>query len=274
MPPNKPDTTSTPEAVLGAELRRLRLESGWSQEDLAARIQFSSALVGFVERAERSAKQDFVLRCEAALGADGVLQKLWAACGKTSPRWFRPWTKIESEALAIRTWQPLVIPGLLQTADYARALLSAEPAGSEEQVEELLKARIQRQKIFERASPPVMSVLIDEGVLYRPVGGREVMYHQLEHLLDMMARPRVTVQVVPVSIGATAGLLGGFSIAKVTGERDAVYLESASSGQVTDRLDEVHSITLRYDAVHAWAHPKHVSQQVIREMKVKYEPQG
>ncbi|GLW05985.1 transcriptional regulator [Microtetraspora sp. NBRC 13810] len=268
------NSVSTPEKLLGAEIRRLRHEQGISQEHLAAKIQFSPAMVGFVERGERTPTQDFVARCEAALGAR-TLQPLWGECApKNAPRWFRPWTKIEAEARTIRIWEPLLVPGLLQTHDYARAVLSAEPAVSRERVEELLKARIQRQNVFDQPSPPVVSVLIDEGVLYRPVGGVAVMHRQLEHLVEMMARPCVTVQVVPVAVGATAGLSGAFALAQVAGARDAAYLDNPINGQVTDREDEVHAITLRFDAVRAWAHPQHVSEQVIREMKVKYEPQG
>ncbi|WP_329083764.1 MULTISPECIES: helix-turn-helix domain-containing protein [unclassified Streptosporangium] len=274
MPRKKRDMSNTPEERLGQELRRLRESLGWSQDDLAAKIQFSSAMVGFLERAERAPKEDFFLRCEAALGAVGKLMPLFAQCEKTSPRWFRPWTKIEAEARVLRMWEPLVMPGLLQTPDYARAVLRCEPGVSEREVEELVTARIQRRKIFDRATPPMVSVVIDEGVLYRPVGGTEVMYHQLEHLLELMARPYLTVQVVPVSIGATTGLSGAFALAQIAGQRDAAYLDTPINGQVTDRADEVHAVTLKYDAVRAWAHPLHVSEQVIREMKVKYEPQG
>ncbi len=274
MPRRNRDGSLSPEARLGAELRKARQELGWSQEQLAQKIQFSTAMVGFIERAERRPTQDLVLRCEAALGITGRLQELWAECEKTTPRWFRPWTRIEADARAIRMWEPLLVPGLLQTQEYARVVLATEPAGSERKVEELLRARLHRQKILERDDPPVVSVLIDEGVLYRPVGGREVMYQQLEHLLKLASRPRVTIQVVPVDIGATPGLLGGFAIAQISGERDAAYLETCTNGQVTDRIDEVHSVTLRYEAIHAWAYPQHVSKQVIEEVQVKYGPQG
>jgi transcriptional regulator with XRE-family HTH domain len=266
--------SNTPEARLGEELRRSREALGWTQDDLAERIQFSGSMVGFVERAERAPTEDFVLRCEAALGAAGKLVPLLAGCEKSSPRWFRPWTKIEAEARVLRLWEPLLVPGLLQTPEYARAVLRTEPGVLERDVEELLAARMQRQKLFERPDPPIVAAIIDEGVLYRPVGGQEVMHWQLEHLLELVRHPRVTVQVVPVSIGATAGLLGGFAVAQVTGQRDAAYLDNPLNGQVTDRADEVHAITLKYDAVRAWAHPLHVSEQLIREMKVKYESQG
>ncbi|MEV6985515.1 helix-turn-helix transcriptional regulator [Sphaerisporangium sp. NPDC051017] len=266
--------TDTPEARLGEEIRRLREALGWSQNDLAKRIQFSAALVGFVERAERAPKEDLVLRCEAALNANGKLQPLFAECAKTTPRWFRPWTKIEAEARSLRLWEPLLIPGLLQTPDYARAVFQTQPGISDKEVDDLLAARTQRQQILNRSVPPMLAVVIDEGVLHRPVGGREVMNHQLEHLLELMTRPRISVQVVPISIGATIGLLGGFALAQVAGERDAACLDTPLNGQVTDRADEVHSIMLQYDAIRAWAHPLHVSEQVIREMKVTYDPQG
>ncbi|MFC6080584.1 helix-turn-helix domain-containing protein [Sphaerisporangium aureirubrum] len=274
MPRKKRDMSNTPESRLGEELRRSREALGWTQDDLAERIQFSGSMVGFVERAERSPTEDFILRCEAALGADGKLVPLLAGCEKSSPRWFRPWTKIEAEARVLRLWEPLVLPGLLQTAEYARAVLRTEPGVLERDVEELLAARMQRQKVLDRPDPPIVAAIIDEGVLNRPVGGREVMHRQMEHLLVMVKHPRVTVQVVPVSIGATTGLAGAFALAQVAGARDAAYLDDSLNGRVTDRADEVHAISLKYDAVRAWAHPLHVSEQLIREMKVKYESQG
>ncbi|WP_181871585.1 helix-turn-helix domain-containing protein [Sphaerisporangium album] len=270
----KPDKSVSPEARLGVELRRLRQAAGLSQEELARKVNFSAAMVGFVERAERTPKQDFILRCEAALGISGPLLELWGACETTSLRWFRPWTKIEASARAIRTWQPVLIPGLLQTQDYARAVLKTEPGISEEQVEELLTARVQRQKILDRRTPPMLAVVIDECVLLRPVGGARVMADQLGHLLDLMARPCISVQVVPLAVGATNGLAGAFALAQVAGERDAAYLDNAINGQVTDRADDVHAVSLKYDAVRAWAHPLHVSEQVIREARGKHESAG
>lgn len=268
------DPTAGPLALFGSELRRFRTDRGLTIEQLAERVSFSASLLGSVERAARRPSRDFAERCERELGLSGELLKLWPLIMKEiNPQWFRPWTKVEQEARTLRTWEPLLIPGLLQTANYARAVLSGEPGVNEAQVNEALEARLQRQALFKRPTPPIFAALIDEGVLHRPIGGPHVMREQLQHLLTMMANPRITVQVIPLDVGATTGLLGAFMIAQVPGASDTAYIETTTHGQVTDRSDDIEAISLRYDTIRAWAHPLHVSEHVIREKMVTYEQQ-
>lgn len=163
------------------------------------------------------------------------------------------------------------MPGLLQTADYIRAVLRGIPGATDTEVDEYLQVRLQRQAIFDRPSPPIFTAVIDEGVLHRPIGGREVMRQQLDRLLLLMEHPKITVQVVPLDAGIATGLLGGFAIATLADAHVWAYLESASSGQVTDRVEEIGAISLRYDTIRAWAHPVHVSRDVIREMQARYD---
>lgn len=271
MSTNELDPTASPLAVFGAELRRCRLAAGLTQEQLAEKIQFSESLVGAVERARRVPSREFAELCESTLALDGDLLRLWPlVTNEASPKWFRQWPRIEAAAYMLRTWQPLVIPGLLQTPAYARTVLSGVPGVSQDQVEESTKARLQRQALFKRPDSPMYSALIDSGVLDRALGGAEVMREQLEHLLTMMAHPRITLQVVQSSMVPTIGLLGGFVIAELDGGPDTVYLDTAADGEVTDRTDRVRAVSVRYDAIRAWAHPLHVSEQVIREKMVAY----
>ncbi|MEV0621278.1 helix-turn-helix transcriptional regulator [Nonomuraea sp. NPDC050404] len=271
--PTEPTTPAEapPEVAFGRELRRLRLAEGWTLEALGARVGYSGTMVGYFELAKRPVPETFVATAEGALGLDGELAALWKEINpKHTPKWFRQWPKIEKAAVAIRTWQPLVMPGLLQTEAYAGALLRAEPGAMDEQVKEMVRARLERQSIFQRVVPPMYAAVMDEGILHRPVGGRKVMREQLEHLLTLMTHPKITIQVVPLEVGATPGLLGGFSIAQLSHGLDTAYLESASNGQVTDRADEVRAISLRYDAIRAWAHPLHITENLIRETVERY----
>ncbi|MER6006322.1 helix-turn-helix transcriptional regulator [Nonomuraea angiospora] len=271
--PAKPDVTPviSPEVAFGRELRRMREAEGWSLDALGARVGYSGTMIGYFERAKRSVPETFAARAEEILGLNGELVALWKEINpKAAPKWFRQWPKIESQALLIRTWEPLVMPGLLQTEEYARALLHAEPGASDEQVEEMVRARMTRQTIFRRADPPMYVAVIDEGVLHRPTGGKAVMRAQLEQLMTLMDHPKITIQVVPLEVGATPGLLGGFAIAQPLSGPDTAYLESASNGQVTDRVDEVRAISVRFDAIRAWAHPVHVTRDVIRELTERY----
>ncbi|GII96869.1 transcriptional regulator [Sinosporangium siamense] len=253
-------------AFFGAELRKHRLRAGLSQEQLAERIAFSPSLVGFIERAQRTPSEDFVIRCDEALGLSGVLHRLWPLISRaSSPPWFREWLEVEEKAHTLRTWQPLVVPGLLQTEDYARAVIRGEPGLPEEQVERAVTARLERQKILSRTNPPMLWVVLDEGVLHRPIGGRAVMRRALEHLDEVAGAPRVAIQVVPLAIGATTGIAGGFVIAQLPESTDVVYLESAGQPQVSDRSADVEAVHARYDAIRAEAHPVHVSLSMVRE---------
>ncbi|MEW9556085.1 DUF5753 domain-containing protein [Nonomuraea sp. NPDC050783] len=273
--PVEPAVTAevSPEAAFGRELRRLRHERGWSLEALGAKVGYSGTMVGYFERAERPVPESFVPIVENVLGSGGKLAALWQEMDPRHPqKWFRRWPKIEAAARTIRSWEPLLVPGLLQTEGYARAVLRGIPGATEEEVEELLTVRLQRQGIFSGRTPPMYTALMDEGVLHRPIGGATVMRGQLEHLLALMDHPRFTVQIVPLEAAVTTGLLGGFAIAQLSEGRYWAYLESASDGQVTDHLDEIHAISLKYDTIRAWAHPVHVTKEVVREAMVRYEP--
>ncbi|MEU7835911.1 helix-turn-helix transcriptional regulator [Nonomuraea sp. NPDC049129] len=261
-----------PEAIFGHELRRLRQAQGWSLEAFGSRVRYSGTMVGYYELAKRPVPEEFVTRVEEVLGLKGELVDLWKKINpKTAPKWFREWPKIEAAARTIRSWEPLIVPGLLQTADYARAVLRGRPGATEEEVEQALEARLQRQTIFDRPTCPMFTGVMDEGVLHRQIGGREGMRQQLERLLSLTDHPKITIQIVPLETEQTTGLLGGFAIAQLPNAQDWAYLESPSSGQVTDRVEEVQAISLRYDMIRAWAHPLHVTKNVLREMLERYE---
>ncbi|GAA0965480.1 helix-turn-helix transcriptional regulator [Acrocarpospora macrocephala] len=263
------DPNAGPVALLGFELRKFRLAAKWSQEQLAEKINFSASLVGFIERGDRVPRRDFIERCEEVLGLNGELLRLWPRISlESSPRWFRPWLEIEAEARTLRTWQPALIPGLLQTEEYIRTTYSGEPGMAREKCEELVVARLSRQTIFDRSIPPIFWAVIDETVLWRPLGGREVMRRQLEHLLEMSNHPFVTIQVVPLASGSTAGLAGAFVIAQLPSQPDTVYVDSPAKGYVSDHAADVAAVNDRYEAVRAHALPAHVSVELIRETMV------
>lgn len=265
IPPD-PDPTIKPLAFLGAEMRKHRTRAGLSQDRLARMIQFSQSLVGFIERGERTPSQSFMQRYDDALGADGELIRLWAHLTRgASPRWFRTWLEVEQEAHTLHSWEPLVVPGLLQTEDYARVVIAGEPGIADEQVETAVRARVERQAILTRAKRPMLWVVLDEGVLHRPIGGRDIMRQQTEHLLSAAESSRTGILIVPLALGATTGVSGGFIIAQLPGDTDTVYIESATHGHVTNRPEDVEAIRARYDKIRAEAHPQHVSVELIRE---------
>lgn len=140
---------------------------------------------------------------------------------------------------------------MLQTVEYARAVFEAwQPVDGAGEVDSDVEARIARQNVFDRPTPPSYGAVIDESVLYRGVGGAKVMHEQLTHLADMSARPRISVQVMPSTVAVHPGLLGGFDIA---GFADAtpgiVYMESPAEGETTKNPATVARISITYDAV-------------------------
>lgn len=258
----------------GEVLKKARDTARLSQTALGELLSCSESLVGLIERGKRMPTKNFTLMAEAALGLNGELFELLPNSRIMSvPKWFSEWPKAEERAHTIRTWQPLVVPGLLQTARYARAMLSVWPQATEQWIEEAVEARLCRQTVFERDEPPVYRALVDECVLLRPVGGKDVMCEQLQHLLKMAERPNISFQVVPLDVGATAGVLGAFALAQGDGMSDHVYLEAAAQAGVFARQELVRRMDAMYDAIREWAHPVHVSQRLVREVAARYGDQ-
>src|SRR6266851_6709696 len=173
-------------ALFAAELQAARARAGMSRDELAARINYSPSLVGMVESMRRVPRLDFAQRCDDALGTTGTFARLHEHLRIAPfPSWFRPFVQHEAEAPALRWFEQTLVPGLLQTPEYARAVLSTRVGASEDEIDQLVAARMERQAILDRDDPPLLWVVIDEGVLRRPVGSADVMQAQVEHLAAM-----------------------------------------------------------------------------------------
>ena len=148
--------------LFGGEFRKYRKKAKMTQGELAEVTQSSRSLLSFTERGERNPSHNLARRCDDALGANGGLIRCWThITHAASPRWFRDWLEVEPAAHTLHTWQPLVVPGLLQTEEYARAVLRGKPGVTDSEVEELVAARMERQAIFSRAAPPMLRVVLD-----------------------------------------------------------------------------------------------------------------
>jgi transcriptional regulator with XRE-family HTH domain len=152
-------------AMFSEELRRARARAGLTQDQLAERIAYSPSLVAHVETGSRAPSADFAARTDEALETGGLLSRLQPFVrSEAYPAWFRDWVEIEQEATTLRWFEPLLIPGLLQTEEYARAVLqAAHPASTDDEVDRLVSARMDRQAILTRDDPPLLWVIIDEG---------------------------------------------------------------------------------------------------------------
>jgi DNA-binding XRE family transcriptional regulator len=239
----------------GKQLRRLRERKGWSQEAFGKRIGYSGEMVSKVENSNNPPSRDFAVPCDREFpDMGGMFTALVdAAENSTSayPSWFQTWVDAEKRASVLRGWEPLIVPGPLQTADYARVLFEAWRAvDGNRDVDRDVAARLARQDIFDRPAPPSFGVVIDESVLYRCIGSPAVMHDQLLHLVEMSERPRVSVQVLPAEVGAHVGLLGGFAIASFADDAPGmVYFETADEGEVSKRPAKLARMTVTYDAL-------------------------
>jgi transcriptional regulator with XRE-family HTH domain len=255
-------------SIFADELRRARAANGLSQDQLADKIAYSSSLVAMVESRRRIPSLDFAQRCDEAMHTGGSLGRLHPlVAGEAYPSWFRPFVELEKTATSLRTWESVVVPGLLQTEDYARAILrGSRPRDSDARIDEMATARIARQEILRRDNPPDLWVVIDEGVLRRPVGEPGVMTTQLDQLIAAARDPWITIQVMPTAAGAHPGLMGPFVIAGFPSAPDVVYLDNTLSGQVVERPEDVRYVTVLYDTLRAEALPRKASIELITEV--------
>jgi hypothetical protein len=184
------------------------------------------------------------------------------------PAAFRPFAEREAEATALRTFEHSFIPGLLQTADYARAVVATKPGATDADIETDVSERIARQWILTREAPPppYLWALIDEGALYRPVASAPVMHEQFEHLIAMSARPNVSIQVVPYAAGGHTGLLGAFVMAETPTARRIVYVDEISGGHVAEDATDVDKVALRFETIRSEALPTRASRDVITKV--------
>jgi transcriptional regulator with XRE-family HTH domain len=239
------------------ELKAQREAAGLTQEQLGKLMGYSPSVIAKVETCRSLPSPEFAKTADEALKTPGTFRRLRKSMVNGAyESWFQPYVEIEERATVIRSWQPLVVDGLLQTEAYALALLRASwPVDSQARIDQLVTARMARQEILRRENPdpPIVSVILGETVLRQPVGGPEVMREQLQHLVEAAASPRITIQVMPLASGEHPGLLGAWVVASFENGPDAAYLDNTLNGQVTERRKDVARVSLLYDTLRAEA---------------------
>jgi uncharacterized protein DUF5753 len=184
----------------------------------------------------------------------------------TLPDWFDAYVGFETEAVTFRDFQPLYIPGLLQTEDYARAVLKAAPIeGTPEDVDRQVGLRIERQGILTGENPAELWFVLSETALRVQVGGPAVMKAQLRHLVELAARPNITLQVLPFTATAHVNPVTGFRILGFPDRRDptVVYVEHLTGALFLERDEEIHSYSVIFDHLRAEALGKEASIRLI-----------
>jgi len=270
------DPGASPLHFFGAEVRRAREAAAMTLADLGAGVPCDASTVSRIESGLLSPAERFAEACDEAFPQmGGWFGRFYRASLKWDgpyPRWFEDWVDAEGRAKVLRYWAPLLVPGILQTPEYARALFRAwRTDDDEDKVEQLVLARMDRQRIFDRPNPPAFWALLDEGVLRRCIGGAKVMHDQLVRLADMGERASIKVHVIPAEAGAHVGLLGAFAIAGLAGDAPGiVYFESPDEGQTTRDPAKVTRIGLMFETLRSEALPRGASRDLIVKVAGEY----
>lgn len=271
--PRKLDPSSSPRALLGAELRHRREDAGLSQAELGAPLFVSGSFIGQLESGVRRMQMDQAEKFDEILGADGFFVRNCAAL-KTSkyPEHFAEAAEAEARATAIREYAPQLIPGLLQTEAYARAVFRAyQPTAVESAIDELVTTRLERAQILADPTAPLLWVVLDEAVLRRVVAGREAMAAALRHIAGLVRQRRIIVQVLPFSEGAHTALEGSLKLMVFPDAPPLAYLQGLGTGQLRDDPIAVRQCELTYDLLAASAISPTASLALIESVAEDYD---
>ncbi|RKN46250.1 helix-turn-helix domain-containing protein [Micromonospora endolithica] len=250
-------------------LKAARAAANVSQEGLAGLIAWSPSLIAAIETGRRRPTMELAVAADGALGTGGLLAELLKEADRErGPSWFVPWRGYEQEATRLRAFEPCLVPGLLQTEDYARAVLSAGGLQPPAMVDELVSVRLERQTLLDRTDPPQIVFLLDETAVRRPVGGPAVLDAQLGRLLEVAALPHVRLHIVPLNVGEHVGLGGGFVLVELADGEQAVYLENSARGHVVNEPETVRFIDRKWDSLLGEALSTSASLDLIRKLKV------
>ncbi|GDY31375.1 DUF5753 domain-containing protein [Gandjariella thermophila] len=197
----------------------------------------------------------------------------WDSYAAVTPESLRNYIGLEDAASSLRTFEPQVIPGLLQTRDYAAALAAAEPEFRPDEVERWVELRIKRQDVLSRPEPLSLWAIMDEAVLHRVVGGRAVMAEQLRCLVALAEEPHITIQVLSFESGAHPAIDGPFSLLRFAepADPDVVYLNMQTGALYPEKPHEVARYNLLFDHLRACALPTGESLSLIRRLTKEYE---
>ena len=269
--------------LVGAQLRRLRESHGITREAAGYHIRASESKISRLELGRVSFKdrditdllEFYGVKDEAqrealvALAQEANSPGWWHSYDDVLPIWFQTYVGLEEAASMIRSYEIQFLPGLMQTEEYARAVVTAgSPKASTEEVERRVSLRIHRQEILHRPSPPAFWAVVDEAALHRPIGGSKVMKRQVEHLLELMDLPHVTLQVMPFRFGGHAGEGGAFTILRFPEPElpDVVYVEQLVSAYYLDKREYVEKYARVMDRLTVDSQPPDITRETLRRI--------
>ncbi|MFJ9159964.1 helix-turn-helix domain-containing protein [Streptomyces griseoviridis] len=252
---SEPEPGSGVLRVFGRQLKRFRVRAGLERPEFGSLTGYSVSTIAAYEQGRRVPPPKFIDRADEVLDACGVLQEMKEEVARAQyPAFFRDAAMLEGEAVELWVYATQAVPGLLQTEEYMRAVFGMwRPMLDEETVEQRVLARRARQDIFDRRPPPLISFVIDEAVVRRPLGGWPVMRGQLEQLMLVGALRHVEIQIMPLDREDNAGVDGPFTVLYRSGGDQVAYLEAQGRSTMVSDRREVQGIASRYGIIRAQA---------------------
>ncbi|WP_055593405.1 helix-turn-helix domain-containing protein [Streptomyces hirsutus] len=257
--------------TFGAFVQALREHAGLSRVDLGARVQYSKHTVESVELGRRMPDEAFVERAEEALGNTGALRKAarHLARGEAGlAAWFRRWARLEREAVSLCTYECRLVPGLLQSEAYARAVFEGTiPVRTDEELEVQLAVRMERQAVMRERPKVPFSFIVEEHVFRRRFGDAEAMRGLVDHVLELTAPRNVTLQVVPLEAGLHACLDGPVQVLETPEGRRLGYSEGQKNGRLISDSKEVSVLCQRYETLRSQALNPTESRDLLERLR-------
>ncbi|MGJ0155447.1 helix-turn-helix domain-containing protein [Streptomyces sp. CH8.1] len=242
-------------ATVGRQLKMWREAAGFDRTKFGERMGYGANLIYKIERGARIPRPEFLDKADEVLGAGGKIAAMKADVERARyPKKVRDLAKLESQAVEIGSYDNGVVPGLLQTEEYTRALYAVRrPAYSEDETERLVAARQARQQLLRQHPAPLLTVVQDEAVLRRPIGGKMVMRRQLEHLLEVGQFRNVEIQVMPTLVEEHAGLAGSLTVMRLRDGTTVGHNEVQLVSRLITEPKEVQILDMRYGMIRAQA---------------------
>ncbi|MEU4153898.1 helix-turn-helix transcriptional regulator [Streptomyces sp. NPDC026659] len=258
--------------TFGAVLKSLRELAGLTQEEFAKRVGYSVAYIAKIEQGKRFPPTDLPGRTEEALGP--LAPKLLADAAKTLTRrtgvasWFQQWVGIEEEAVTLYAYECRAVPGLLQPEAYIRALFDCRlPPVDQEQIDHYVNARLDRQLIISTRPTTEFGFIIEQCILDRRVGGREVTKQVIDHLLEMGARRNVAIQIMPRVQEDHAGVEGTMYLAETPANQWLAYTEGQRSNNLIPTPKDVSMLLKRYGKLRSQALDRRATVELLEQMR-------
>jgi transcriptional regulator with XRE-family HTH domain len=241
--------------VFGRQLKRFRERAGLDRPGLGSRTGYSPATIAAYEQGRRIPPPRFIDQADQVLDAHGVLTEMKEEVARAQyPAFFRDAARLEAVAVELHVYANQVMPGLLQTQEYARAVFTMmRPPLDDDAIGERVAARMARQGLFDKRPAPLLTFVIDESVLRRPIGGRSVLRGQLEQVLLVGQKRTVSIQIMPIAREENAGLAGPFTLIEAKEGRRIAYVEVQNVSRVHAERHLVRGLEVKFGTLRSQA---------------------